>query len=128
MNIKSLVVKDKVLIFAISLSIVWHLFWLSTLTVVVVPKDTKPLKFSGVSFLGPILEESMLNVRVAVHERSALEKRYLSDIENSSVLIEKRADSDVYIETGISAEIDPESEEMITSLAILAIDGNKPDP
>ena len=128
MNIKSLLVKDKVLIFAISFSVVWHLFWLSTLTVVVVPKDTKPLKFSGVSFLGPILEGSMLNVRVAVHERSALEKRYLSDIENSSVLIEERADSDVYIETGISAEIDPESEEMITSLAILAIDGNKPDP
>jgi len=124
MKIKNLTV-DKILIFAILFSVIWHLFWLSTLTVVVVPKDTKPLKFSGVSFLGPILEGSMLNVRVDVRERSALEKRYLSDIENLSVLIKDMADSDAYINPGISVEIDPESEEMITSLAILAIDGNK---
>ena len=125
MNIKSLLVKDKIIIFAILFSAVWHLFWLSALTVVVVPEDTKPSKFSGVSFLGPILKESMLNVRAAVHERSAPEKRYLSDIENSSVLIEEKADSDGYAEIGIVAEIDPESEEMITGIAISAIDGNK---
>lgn len=125
MNIKSLLAKDKIFISAILISALWHLFWLSALTVVVVPKDTKPLKFSGVSFLGPILEENMLKVSVAVHERLASEKRYMSDIEEPSALMEEKADLDI---RGMGAEIDPEFEEMFTNLAILAIDGDKQEP
>ena len=98
MNTKSLLFKDKVLIFAILFSAVWHLFWLSALTVVVVPKDTKPPKFSSVSFLGPILDESVLAVSAVRHERSVLEKRYLSSIENSSVLIGQKAGPNGYTE------------------------------
>jgi len=121
--------RDRVLLSAILFSAVWHLFWLSALTVVVAPKDTKPLKFSSVSFLGPILEQSMLEVNSAVHERSIPEKEYLSDIENSSALIREKADPDAYDEADLDAGTDIfESDETLTGLAISAIDGNKMEP
>ena len=121
--------RDRVLLSAILFSAVWHLFWLSALTVVIVPKDTKPTKFSSVSFLGPILETSMLEVSPVVHERSILEKRYLSEIEDSSVLIREKADPDDYTEADLDAGTDIfESDEMLTGLAIPAIDGNKMEP
>ena len=120
---------NRVLLSALFFSAVWHLFWLSALTVVVVPKDTKPPKFSSVSFLGPILEQSMLEVRPAVHERSTLEKRYLSEIENASILIKERAGPDTYTEADLGAGTDIfESDETLTGLAISAIDGNKMEP
>ena len=129
MNIKSLVIKDKILIFAILFSVAWHLFWLSTLTVVIVPKDLKPPKFSSVSFLGPILEESMLKVSSAVHERSGLEKRYVSEIENLSAIKGEKADTSAYTEADLDAGTDIfEPDEMLTGLAISAIDGNKMEP
>ena len=129
MNTKSLLFKDKILMFAILFSAVWHLFWLSALTVVVVPKDAKPPKFSSVSFLGPILEESMLKVSSVVHERSALEKRYLSETGNSSVLVREKSDPDARTEAGLDAGTDIfEADEMLTGLAISAIDGNKMEP
>jgi hypothetical protein len=129
MNTKSLLFKDKILMFAILFSAVWHLFWLSALTVVVVPKDAKPTKFSSVSFLGPILEESMLKVSSVVHDRSIPEKRYLSEIENSSALIREKAAPDAYTEAGLDAGTDIfETDEMLTALAISAIDGNKMEP
>ena len=107
----------------------WHLFWLSALTVVIVPKDTKPPKFSSVSFLGPILEESMLKVSSVVHERSTPEKRYLSEIENSSALIMEKAGPDAYTQADLGAGTDIfEADEMLTGLAISAIDGNKMEP
>ena len=121
--------RDRVLLSALIFSAIWHLFWLSALTVVVVPKDTKPPKFSSVSFLGPILEQSMLDVSSAVHERSIPEKEYLSEIENSSALIREKAGPDAYTEAGLDAETDIfESDEMLTGLAISAIDGNKMEP
>lgn len=121
--------RDRILLLAILFSAVWHLFWLSALTVVVVPKDTKPPKFSSVSFLGPILEQSMLKVSSALHERSIQEKRYLSEIENSSVLIREKADLDAYTEADLDSGTDIfESDEMLISLAISAIDGDKMEP
>jgi hypothetical protein len=120
--------RDRVLVSAILFSAIWHLFWLSALTVVVVPKDVRPLKFSSVSFLGPILEGNMLRVGVVVHERSILEKRYLSEIKSSSLLIREGEDPDLYAKTGIDIVTDPEFEKTITRLAILSIDGNKLEP
>ena len=121
--------RDRVLLSALIFSTVWHLFWLSALTVVAVPKDTRPPKFSSVSFLGPILEESMLRVSPALHERSTLEKRYLSEIENSSALIREKAGPDTYTEADLDAGTDIfESDEMLTGLAISAIDGSKMEP
>jgi len=121
--------RDRVLLSAILFSAVWYLFWLSALTVVVVPKDAKPPKFSSVSFLGPILEESMLKVSPATHERSLPEKRYLSEIETSSVLIKEKTGPDVYTEADLGAGTDIfESDEMLTGPAISAIDGSKMEP
>ncbi|MDD5174343.1 MAG: hypothetical protein PHV48_05925 [Candidatus Omnitrophica bacterium] len=102
---------------------------MSALTVVAAPRTAKPLKFSSVSFLGPILGENMLRVGSAVHERSALERRYLSGIENLSVLIKEKAGPDLYTEAGLDAGTDIfESDGTLTSLAISAIDGNKTEP
>ena len=121
--------RDRVLLSAILFSAVWHLFWLSVLTVVAVPKDTKPLKFSSVSFLGPILGQSMLGMSSAVHERSIPEKSYLSEIGNSSALMKEKAGPDAYTEADLDAGTDIfESDEMLTGLAISAIDGNKMEP
>ncbi|MDP2928795.1 MAG: hypothetical protein Q8O01_01855 [Candidatus Omnitrophota bacterium] len=120
--------RDRVLVSAILFSAIWHLFWLLALTVVVAPKDVRPLKFSSVSFLGPILEDNMLRVGVVVHERSIFEKRYLSEIKSSSLLIREGEDPDLYAKTGIDIVTDPEFEKMITRLAILSIDGNKLEP
>ena len=120
---------DRVLLSALIFSIAWHLFWMSALTVVVVPKDTKPPKFSSVSFLGPILGESVLAVSSAVHERSIPEKRYLSEIENLSALVVEKSYQDAYNEAGLDAGTDIfESDEMLTGLAITAIDGDKMEP
>ncbi len=129
MNIKSLLFKDNVLVFAILFSAIWHLFWMSALTVVVVPKDTKPLKFSSVSFLGPILGEGVLAVSTAVKERSIPEKRYFSEIENSSALLQDKAYLDVYTDAGLNAGTDIfEFDETLTELAILAVDNDKLEP
>ena len=121
--------KDRVLLSAILFSAVWHLFWLSSLAVVVAPGETRPPKFSNVSFLGPILEQNMLKVSSAAHERIAAEKRYFSEIEDSSVLIRGRAGMDVYAEADLSAGTDIfGSDEEITGLAVSAIDGSKLEP
>jgi len=120
---------DRVLLSALIFSAVWHLFWLSALTVVIVPKDTMPPKFSSVSFLGPILGQSILEVSSAAHERSIPEKRYLSELENSAAFIKDKDDMDFYTDADLDAGTDIfEFDETLTGPAILAIDGSKMEP
>ncbi len=76
--------KDRILIIAIVISVVWHIFWIS-ITTIVAPKERRPIKFSRVSFLGPILERGALEVRLEPRERSFLEKHYLSGISGHDV-------------------------------------------
>jgi len=78
--------KSSILISAIIFSAAWHIFWLSAFTVVVVPKVTKNIKFSNVSFLGPILEKGVLNVNIKSHDRTTLEKKYFDSIEARIIL------------------------------------------
>lgn len=73
---KKLFSKYKILIIAISVSFIWHIFWLSAVKVVIVPNKIEPVRFSKVSFLGPILSRGIIEAK-AVQERSILEKRYL---------------------------------------------------
>ncbi|MDO8536588.1 MAG: hypothetical protein Q7S30_06255 [Candidatus Omnitrophota bacterium] len=121
--------RDRVLLSALAFSVVWHLFWLSALTVVVVPKDIKPVKFSSVSFLGPILGNGMLEMSRSLHERSDPEKRYLSDIVNSSIVTSRKASTYVYTEADLNIGTDIfESDEVLTTLATSAIDGDKIEP
>ena len=68
------------LVYAILFSAIWHIFWLSAFKVVVVPKVTKPVKFSSVAFLGQILDKSVLSVDVKPHERTERELAYLDSM------------------------------------------------
>ncbi len=74
------ILKDPVFKLALITSAALHIFWLSVVTIVVTPKESRPVKFSKVAFLGPISERTGLDVGIEPRERSLLEKRYLSDI------------------------------------------------
>jgi len=69
--------KEKAFAAAVIVSAVWHIFWLSAITVVSSPGHGARVKFSNVSFLGPILETAPVEVRATPAERSLLERRYL---------------------------------------------------
>ncbi len=62
---------------AITISLVWHLFWISTITIIAKPDKNAFVKFSKVSFLGPILGKGAMEVRARPKERSFLESRYM---------------------------------------------------
>ncbi len=66
-------------IFAISImaSLIWHLFWMSAIVIVSRPDDKHNVKFSKVSFLGPLLEKGAMELQARPKERSFLETRYL---------------------------------------------------
>ena len=67
---------------AILLSLVWHIFWLSAINIVVMPNRTKAVKFSRVSFLGPLLTKGVMEITAKPKEQSFLEKRYVSSLDN----------------------------------------------
>ena len=71
----------KFLFIAILISLVWHVFWLSTIKIVVKPGRARQVKFSRVSFLGPILGGGMM-VAVEPKERTLLEKRYMNMVDH----------------------------------------------
>ena len=62
---------------AILASLVWHLFWLSTIAIVANPTNARSMKFSKVSFLGPLLGKGSMELQARPKERSFLEMRYL---------------------------------------------------
>lgn len=72
--------KYRILILAIAASFVWHVLWLSVIKVVAAPNSAQTVKFSKISFLGPILAKGSLEVRSEPQLRSILEKRYLSEV------------------------------------------------
>lgn len=79
MIIKSNLLKDRIFIFAILLSLACHLFWFTAVKIIA-PKKTTPVRFSKVSFLGPILTRGAIDLRVAQKTRSFLETRYLKTV------------------------------------------------
>ena len=66
----------RILIIAIAVSLLWHIFWLSAVKIVSSPMPRSPVKFSKVSFLGPILTGVGMEVRASPVSRSMLERRY----------------------------------------------------
>lgn len=68
----------RIFLIAILASLAWHVFWLSTITIVSRPEAGGSVKFSKVSFLGPILGKGSMELQAAPPERSFLEKRYLA--------------------------------------------------
>lgn len=86
MNIKSFVLKDKIFIAAILFSIIWHVFWLSIVTVVVTPEAKAPIKFSKVSFLGPLPGRGVIEASLMPKEQTFLEGRYLRMVKRLIIL------------------------------------------
>jgi len=84
MTAKQAIGRNRILIIAVGLSLACHLCWLSVFRVVA-PTVTRPVKFSKVAFLGPILDRGIMEVRVTARERTFLENRYLELIQGSSV-------------------------------------------
>jgi hypothetical protein len=71
---------DKIFVAAIVISLFWHFFWMFGVKVIIAPKNSGTVKFSRISFLGPILDRGALEVRMGANERSLPEKRYLAMI------------------------------------------------
>lgn len=67
----------RIFMIAVLASLLWHLFWLSTITIVAKPENARAVKFSRVSFLGPLLGGGSMEFQARPKERSFLEKRYL---------------------------------------------------
>ena len=87
LKIPSKLFKDesyRIFMFAILISLVWHLFWLSTITIVSKPEGASSLKFSKVSFLGPLLGNSTMELQARPKERSFLENRYADAVNHLS--------------------------------------------
>ena len=80
-NIIRGILRDPIFVIALSLSVVWHIFWLSSVKVIVMPEKAGAVKFSKVSFLGPILEKGALEVRMDLGQHSFLEKRCIEMVE-----------------------------------------------
>ncbi|MDD5428053.1 MAG: hypothetical protein PHI58_02325 [Candidatus Omnitrophica bacterium] len=68
---------------AVFASFLWHLFWMSAITVVSRPDSAGHVKFSKVSFLGPLLGKGDMGLQARPKEGSFLEKRYL-ELDRSS--------------------------------------------
>src|SRR3989338_808574 len=118
--------KDPIFNFAIFISVTWHIFWICMISVVVTPKEASPIKFSKVSFLGPILERGVLEVKIRPRERSLLEKRYISEIKklNEGKIAQPAGETDWSIK-GWDAKV---SDIALTHLIEEALNGSKVEP
>lgn len=68
---------------AIAISLAWHLFWISAVTIISKPDNDRYVKFSKVSFLGPILGKGAMEVQARPKERSFLENRYMEAVRSA---------------------------------------------
>lgn len=80
---KDIFSKYKILAAAILISCGWHFFWISAVRIVSSSGSEPPVRFSKVLFLGPILGQKALEVRVGPKSRDLLEKRYLAVMNRS---------------------------------------------
>lgn len=63
---------------ALLASFLWHAFWLFTIKIAPNRYDSSEVKFSKVSFLGPLLDKGSMELRAAPKEMTFLEKRYVN--------------------------------------------------
>lgn len=119
----------RVFLLALILSLIWHIFWLSVIKVVAASEPKSSVKFSRVSFLGPILTKDNAGLRVEPKKLSFLEKHYFKTIE---ILINTDIDSgrslrdprDYMPDSGSR----PPGEDVMASLVDKAISGQKLEP
>lgn len=82
---KAIIFKDegyRIFAFAIAASLLWHLFWIFAVAIVSKPDSARQVKFSKVSFLGPLLGKSSMDLQARPKEPSFLENRYLGLVNN----------------------------------------------
>jgi hypothetical protein len=120
--------KNRILISAIIFSAAWHIFWLSAFTVVVVPKVKKTVKFSNVSFLGPILERGVLNVNIKSYDRTELEKKYFDSIEPRAVLSVDKIAHDSHVMPALDIAQSYSDREGLEAIVMTSIDTAKIEP
>lgn len=72
----------RMLLVGIAISLTIHLFWISMIDIVSATAPEHPLKFTSVTFLGPILSGVNMQVQASPADRSMLEKRYKSLIKS----------------------------------------------
>lgn len=120
--------KYRVLILALLFSAIWHILWLSAVSVVVVPKPEKMVRFSGVSFLGPILDKGAFKISVESRERTPAEKHYLDYIGGIPGNLTDNATRDEYEKLVPVGESITASGEDLSGLIIAAIDNHKIEP
>ncbi|MDO8526017.1 MAG: hypothetical protein Q7S07_05990 [Candidatus Omnitrophota bacterium] len=116
-------------IFAISIltSLVWHLFWMSTIVIVSRPDNKHNVKFSKVSFLGPLLGKGAMELQARPKERSFLETRYLGRSNRSPALaMESMSLAGPRYESGNDAYHLMDGR--MTASIDDALDGKKPEP
>jgi hypothetical protein len=120
--------KNAILILAISISLALHIFWLSALKVVVQLPKKEPIKFSKVSFLGPILERGMFEVRIEPRQRDFLEKRYLRSIGRISASAAPAAGRGIYPEEALDDAFFALNNGKMSALIQDAVSGSKLEP
>ena len=122
MRIGAFIARNKIIFLAIGGSLVWHLFWLSSITIVA-PTVRAPVHFSRVSFLGPVMGQGMTEVRVGPRERTLLEARHLQRLGRTAAPLARAPERPV-TRAGTSIAV----ERRLTSLVDTAVSGEKLNP
>jgi hypothetical protein len=73
--------KYRVLALAITLSLAWHLFWISALKVVASPAPSRSSGSGRVYFLGPTSFGRGMEMKLSPKKSTLLERRYLTRLE-----------------------------------------------
>lgn len=110
---------------AILISLLWHLFWLSTIAIVSRP-DVRNVRFSKVSFLGPLLGKGAMELAVRPKERSFLEERYIA----VAKLLQTPTAGIINVPVGYESGSDPfhARDEKLIALIDEALSGEKLEP
>jgi len=125
---KRYVFQSQILVLAIFISLAWHLFWLSAIKVVVAPPDKRPIRFSKVSFLGPLLTRSAAEIGIAPKALTFPEKRYLAKIRETAGQ-DRRARQAIYAQDYESDIIIPKAiDEKLISFIDESLGGQKLEP
>lgn len=120
--------KNRILIIAVAVSIVLHIFWLSVVKVVFVPSKTRSGKFSKVSFIGPILESGMFEVRIEPRQRDFLERRYLKSVEGLPAAPSEAWMQNPYTRGSADTQFTRINDAQLTELIADAVSGPKLEP
>jgi hypothetical protein len=127
MTVKFDMSKYRILAIAVAASVAWHLFWLFAIKIDISPRQTKEVKFSKVSFLGPILDIGAVELRVEPPQRSFLEKRYMGRVARIPYGVQESA-KDVHPRYDPNASSGIIEERDIPLLINEALDARKSEP